>query len=42
MSDLEKGLGHRNLRHVAMKKIKSYCKTKYPAKEQVEKYKKIG
>ena len=42
MSDLEKGLGHRNLRHVAMKKIKSYCKTKCPAKEQVEKYKKIG
>ena len=39
MIDLQKRLGHRNLCHVAMKKIKSFCKTTYPTKEQVKKYK---
>ena len=27
MSNLQKGFFHQNLCHVAMKKIKSYCKT---------------
>ena len=39
MIDLQKKLGHRNACHVAIKKIKSFCKTKYPTKEQVKKYK---
>ena len=39
MIDLQKRLCHRNLWHAAMKKIKSFCKTKYPTKEQVKKYK---
>ena len=32
--DLQKRLGNQNECHVAMKKIKSFCKTKYPTKEQ--------
>ena len=39
MIDLQKRLGHQNLCHVAMKKINSFCKTKYPTKEHVKKYK---
>ena len=39
MIDLQKRLGHRNVCHVEMKKIKSFCKTKYPTKEQVKKCK---
>ena len=39
MIDLQKGLVHRNLYHVAMKKIDSYCGTKHSTKEQVKKYK---
>ena len=39
MIDLQKRLCHRNVCHVALKKIKSFCKTKYPTKEQVKKYK---
>ena len=39
MIDLQKRLCHGNVCHVAMKKIKSFCKTKYPTKEQVKKYK---
>ena len=43
MIDLQKGLVHQNLCYAAMKKIRSYCKTKYSTKEQVKKYKrKIG
>ena len=34
MIDLQKKLGNQNECHVAMKKIKSFCKTKYPTKEQ--------
>ena len=36
MIDLQKRLGHQNLCHVAKKKIKSFCKTKYPTKERVK------
>ena len=39
MIDLQKRFCHRNLCHVAMKKIKSFCGTKHPTKEQVKKYK---
>ena len=39
MSDLQKGLGHRNFTHVAMKKIKSYCSTRNPTEQQLKKYK---
>ena len=39
MIDLQKWLGHRNLRHAAMKKIKSFCSTNHSTKEQVKKYK---
>ena len=39
MSDLQKGLGHRNFSHVAMKKIKSYCSTRNPTEQQLKKYK---
>ena len=35
MSDLQKGLGHRNFSHVAMKKIKSYCSTRNPTEQQL-------
>ena len=38
MNDLQKRLGHRNLCHIAMKKIKRFCKTKYPTKEKFKKY----
>ena len=37
MNDLQKGLVHRNLCYAAMKKIKSFCGTKHPTKEQVKK-----
>ena len=40
MIDLQNYLHHRNLCHVVMTKIKSYCGTKNPTKEQVKKYKK--
>ena len=40
MIDLQNYLHHRNLCHVAMKKIKSCWATKNPTKEQVKKYKK--
>ena len=39
MIDLQKRLVHRNLCHVAMKKIKIFCGTKDPTKWQVKKYK---
>ena len=39
MIDLQKGLVYRNLYHVAMKKIDSYCGTKHSTKEQFKKYK---
>ena len=39
MIDSKKRLCHRNLYHVAMKKIKSFCGTKHPTKVQVKKYK---
>ena len=39
MIDPQNYLHHRNLCHVAIKKIKSYCGTKNPTKEQVKKYK---
>ena len=39
MIDQQKRLGHRNLCDIVMKKIKSFCKTKYPTKEQVKKFK---
>ena len=39
MIDLQKWLGHRNLRHAAMKKIKSFCSTNHSTNEQVKKYK---
>ena len=38
MIDLQKLLCLRILRHAAMKKIKSFCKTKHPTKKQVKKY----
>ena len=34
MIDLRKGSVHRNLCHVELKKIKSYCNIKHPTKEQ--------
>ena len=39
MTDLQKRFCHRNLWHVAMKKIKSFCGTKHPTKEQLKKCK---
>ena len=39
MFDLQKRLCHQNLCYVAMKTIKSFCDTKYPTKEKVNKYK---
>ena len=39
MIDLQKRLCHRNLCHVATKKMKSFCSTKHPTKAQVKKYK---
>ena len=36
---LQKRLIHGNLCHVAMKKVISYCKTKYPTKKEVKKIK---
>ena len=39
MIDLQKRLCHRNLCHVATKKMKSFCSTKHPTKSQVKKYK---
>ena len=40
MSDLQENLDHRNLCHLASKKIKSCCDTKHPTKVQIKKYKK--
>ena len=37
MIDLRKGSVHRNLCHVELKKIKSYCNIKHPTKEQQNK-----
>ena len=37
--DLQKCLAHQNLYFAAMKKNRSYYKTKYPTKKQVKKYK---
>ena len=39
MIDLQKRLCHWNLCHVATKKNKSFCSTKFPTKAQVKKYK---
>ena len=39
MIDLQNHLCHQNLWYVAMKKIKSFCGTKYLTKEEVQKYK---
>ena len=39
MIDLQKSLVHQNLCYAAMKKIRSYCKTKYPSEEQDKQYK---
>ena len=39
MIDLQKRLCHRNLCHVATKKMKSFCITKHSTKAQVKKYK---
>ena len=39
MIELQKRSCHRNLCHVAMKKIKSFCGTKHPPKEKVKKFK---
>ena len=39
MIDFQKGLVRQNSCCAAMKKIKSYCKTKYSTKKQVKKYK---
>ena len=36
MIDLQKGLVDQSLCYAAMKKIKSYCGTKHPTKEQVK------
>ena len=38
MIDLQKGLVHRNLCDVAVKKIDSYCGTKHSLKEQVKRH----
>ena len=37
---LHKNLDLKNLCHLATKKSRSYCKTKYPTKDQIRKYKK--
>ena len=42
MIDLQTYLHHRNLCNVAMKKIKSYCGTKNPSKEQVKNIRRNG
>ena len=39
MIDLQKNLDLQNLCHLATAKIKSYCNTKCPTKDQVKKYK---
>ena len=39
MSDLQENLDLQNLCHLASKKIKSYCGTKNPTKDQVKKHK---
>ena len=39
MIHLQKRLVHRNLCHVGMKKVTSYCKTKYPSKKEAKKCK---
>ena len=39
MIDLQKLLCHRKLCHVAMKKIKNFCKTNHPTRKNVKKYK---
>ena len=38
MIDLQKLLCHRKLCHVAMKKIKNFCKTNRPTRKNVKKY----
>ena len=38
-TDMQQRLDHRNLSHVAIKKIKGCCKTKHLAKEQIKKCK---
>ena len=37
MSDLQESLDLQNFCHVATKKIKSYCNTKHPTKDQIRK-----
>ena len=39
MSDLQENFDLQNLYHLAKKKVKSYCGTKHPTKDQVKKYK---
>ena len=39
MIDLQKSIDPQNLCHLATKKIKSSCNTKYPPKDQIRKYK---
>ena len=38
--DLQKHLCHRNLCHVAIKKVKTFCGAKHLTKEQVKKFRK--
>ena len=39
ISDLQKNLDLQNLFNLATKKIKRYCNTKHPTKDQIRRYK---